>query len=92
MDKLTELYKEKEIIQKRVPQSWAGAQKRHLELAKVEQEIAYYEEGDTISKASVQESIEEIKQLEAEKELLNQSIHQKKKDLNKLIFGTYDFI
>lgn len=89
MATLTKLYEARTALEKKEVTNTASALKRHAELRKLEAEIAYYEQGEFISRMEIQGELAEIAKLEAERDALSQVIKERKTALNKLIFGSF---
>ncbi|MHA6261161.1 hypothetical protein ACXYMX_14840 [Sporosarcina sp. CAU 1771] len=87
MTKLQELYTEQKELKERKATSTAGAMQRHQQLANVQREIDYYEQGDSISKAYIQEKVDEISTIQKEIDLLTGTLTEKKRILNEVVFG-----
>ena len=86
MGKLEQLHAEKGQILKEKPRSTAGAMKRHQTLARVQQEIDYFDQGDLLSKKALQKELQEIADLQRLADDLAVQIQTRKQ---KLLNGTF---
>ena len=89
MTKLQELYEQREQLQAKKVTGYASAVKRHHEIAKLQKEIDYFEQGDSISRARVQEDLNEIETLQQEINRLTIQVGEKKRKLMVNVFGEY---
>ncbi len=87
MGKLEQLHVEKEQILKEKPRSTAGAMKRHHTLARVQQEIDYFDQGDLLSKKALQKELQEIADLQRQADDLAVQIQTRTQKLLKDTFG-----
>ncbi|WOV84854.1 hypothetical protein PGH26_02710 [Sporosarcina jeotgali] len=87
MGKIEQLHMEKEQILKQKPRSTAGAMKRHQTLARVQQEIDYFDQGDLLSKKALQKELQEIADLQRQADDLAVQIQTRKQKLLKDTFG-----
>ena len=61
--------------------------KRLQEISKLQQEIDYYELGETISRAQIQEELAEIELLQGEIDRLTAVVAERKRSLAAHVFG-----
>ncbi|MBO1911632.1 hypothetical protein [Sporosarcina sp. 6E9] len=87
MKKLQQLYAERERLKGREATGVAGAMLRHQKISQVEKEIAYYELGDSISRAEIQEELAEIESLQAEIDRLTAVVTERRRILKTSVFG-----
>lgn len=87
METIEHLQTQKERILREQPRSAAGAMKRHRTLARVQQEIDYFDQGDLLSKKQLQKELQEIANLQQQVDELELQIHTRKQKLLKDTFG-----
>ncbi|REB08663.1 hypothetical protein DVB69_05910 [Sporosarcina sp. BI001-red] len=78
---------EKEQILKEQPRSTAGAMKRHQTLVRVQQKIDYFDQGDLLSKKSLQKELQEIAAMQRQADELTSQIQTRKQKLLQDTFG-----
>lgn len=86
MATIEHLQTQKEHVLREQPRSAAGAMKRHRTLARVQQEIDYFDQGDLLSKKALQKELQEIEELQRQADKLALQIHRRKQ---KLLEGTF---
>ena len=79
MTNLQQLYAERERLKRQKATGVASAMKRHQEISKLQQEIEYYELGETISRAQIQEELAEIELLQVEIDRLTAVVAERKR-------------
>lgn len=84
------LYAEKRRLTKQQPTSTVSAMGRHQKLAQVQEEIDYYELGDTISRTEIQDELEEITGLQEEIDRLTRIVKEKRRKLMTNVFGVQE--
>ncbi|WP_432354287.1 hypothetical protein [Sporosarcina sp. A2] len=87
MGTIEQLHAQKEQIMKEELRSAAGAMKRHHTLARVQQEIDYFDQGDLLSKKALQKELKEIADLQRLADELAVQIETRKQKLLKDTFG-----
>ena len=87
MGTFEQLHIQREQILKEEPRSAAGAMKRHHTLARVQQEIDYFDQGDLLSKKALQKELQEISDLQRQADELALQIQTRKQNLLKDTFG-----
>ncbi|MDW0108814.1 hypothetical protein [Sporosarcina aquimarina] len=87
MGTIEQLLTQKEQILKEQPRSAAGAMKRHHTLARVQQEIDYFDQGDLLSKKALQKELHEIAELQQRADELASEIAKRKTNLLANTFG-----
>ena len=91
MTNLQQLYAERERLKRQKATGVSSAMKRHSEISKIQQEIDYYELGETISRAQIQEELAEIQLLQEEIDRLTAVVAERKRVLSAHVFGEYRF-
>lgn len=87
MGTIEQLLTQKEQILNEQPRSTAGAMKRHHTLARVQQEIDYFDQGDLLSKKALQHELHEIAELQQRADELEREIATRKSKLLSNTFG-----
>lgn len=89
LTKLLQLYAAKEQLEEKAVAGTASAMKKHHELKQFQQEIDYYQDGDTLSKTTLQHALTEIQQLEVQIKELTAELNVKKDALHHYGFGAH---
>ena len=92
MTNLQQLYAERERLKRQKATGVASAMKRHQEVSKIQEEIDYYELGETISRAQIQEELAEIELLQVEINRLTTVVAERKRLLAANVFGEHTAI
>ena len=87
MTNLQQLYAERERLKRQKATGVASAMKRHQEISKLQQEIEYYELGETISRTQIQEELAEIELLQVEIDRLTAIVAERRRLLAAHVFG-----
>ncbi|MCG7344795.1 hypothetical protein MHZ92_11670 [Sporosarcina sp. ACRSL] len=89
MTRLQELYRQLEEVMDRQPTGSASATLRHHQVADLRREIDYYELGDMIPRAYIQQEVAEINALQEEIDRLSALQAEKKRNLMNTVFGEH---
>ena len=92
MTNLQLLYAERERLKRQEVTGVASAMKRQQEISKLQQEIEYYELGDSISRAQIQEELAEIELLQVKINRLMAVVAERKHALSATVFGEHAVI
>ena len=92
MTNLQQLYAERERLKRQKATGVASAMKRHQEISKIQKEIDYYELGDNISRAQIQEELAEIELLQVEINRLTAVVAERRRILTANVFGEHTAI
>ncbi|WP_172370783.1 hypothetical protein [Sporosarcina jiandibaonis] len=92
MTNLQQLYAERERLKRQKATGVASAMKRHQEIEKLQKEIDYYELGDNISRAQIQEELAEIETLQEEVNRLTAVVAERRRVLAAKVFGEHTAI
>ncbi|MGG0643212.1 hypothetical protein ABE021_04575 [Sporosarcina gallistercoris] len=87
MGTIEPLQTQKEHVLREQPKSAAGAMKRHRTLARIQQEIDYFDQGDLLSKKALQKELKEIAELQRQADELARQIQARKQKLLEDTFG-----
>lgn len=86
---LKKLYSKQESLSKKKATGSASAMKLHRDRKAVQEEIDYYELGDSLSKETIQKELKEIQTLEKKISHLTEELNDKKQSLNRYIYGNH---
>ena len=89
MTNLQQLYAERERLKRQNATGVASAMKRHQEVSKIQKEIDYYELGENISRAQIQEELAEIELLQVEIDRLTAVVAERRRVLAANVFGEH---
>ena len=92
MTKLQQLYEEQSRLNAQKVTGSAGAMQRHQKTSKIEQEIDYYELGDSISRKHIQEELAEIETFQEEVNRLTAIVSDRRRKLIVNVFGEHTTI
>ena len=92
MTNLQQLYAERERLKRQKVTGVASAMKIHQEISKIQKEIDYYELGDSISRAQIQEELAEIEVLQVEINRLTAVVAERRRLLAAMVFGKHTAI
>ena len=87
MTNLQQLYAERERFKRQKATGVASAMKRHQEISEIQKEIEYYELGENISRAQIQEELAEIELLQVEINRLTAVVAERRRLLAANVFG-----
>lgn len=92
MTNLQQLYAERERLKRQKVTGVASSMKIHQEISKIQEEIEYYELGDSISRVQIQEELAEIEVLQEEINRLTADVAERRHLLAAMVFGKHTAI
>lgn len=92
MTKLDQLYTKLTELEEQHVTGVASSMHRHHKMAQLQQEIDYYELGDTISREEIQVELAEMEEIQKEINRLTSVLDEKRQKLITNVFGSQSII